>query len=1800
MESPELNTALTDLIGHLEVSTTKEQKEFTRLSKSLSETSFDKDRYLPVKKRYSYEESDLFFENRVSKERRKIIDTVVKTRATKEKETRFKVFRREVPVRDNLLPGSVADWAVGAKVDHAIGPFKGKDGRQFWYDFFPLEKFVALYVQGVSDPVLLFRARTEGRININVPIKVRAVKIYNLVQGSIWINSKFLAPNAPDGTYTGLTISGGKITLSNLPKLTGKKLTVSARTSITVSLNLDQPEVVDADTESPYGKNARKINLQLPEHLTFHFSGHGRSIDKVGSASWKVYGQALKFGWNDSVQTTYNPLIQRIFFPFKPSSQEVVVQENASEFNFLSGQAAIHSSGWVLPVSTIDVSQPLAAAGIGEVFIQCKEGLTNRWHGLKGGGYNLNAPGLLVGPGQILLADFAAGNTHASQSLQLWKDEQNKFGSKVNLTFAGKTAFFYVSNANGNELLMTFANADFQIDRPVKVNGDPTAVRSLNSLLVIAVSKTAKLIYLFDDNLILDDAQINNEDPIVPERMALALTNALFKVTQPNGCLLFGSLSENLEKVEKGVLLLAFGMYAYIPTLPDPYAANLCFLRGLLRERDKDVTVGTTASGQQLTASLFCLIAWDVPTDDKQYDKVNVSFHFAPLANQFSGIFLDRTGKEIECRVPSSTPSKRVKTHAVSNNGAKSDRFTDSDGPSSQLNALNVADFFNGVSESASVIGPVGGGDTLATHRSSAAASELDDPLPDYGAQWDKDTFHHNKDLFALLDVSTNADLFGISFDWLTRRDFGVSTRVDPTTGEALADFFPIQASGMDVVSAGANVKAFAVPQISWEPTFNLTPAIELGDPNFGFNYYPDDGGALRILNNSREKVVLAPKPINTFLTEKLDNEDDFFARCFFTLPFGMKAVAHLQKKYDSGNGNTRRGGILKLGSEEYGDLKGATQLRMIGGEAQAKVESDMFAGRTVQLANILDLDGQPPSTPKSTLGDSVTRIFNDSEFSPSGTSFILQRGVPLERIDLSGYGASAFSNWLNPKAAIAEVSQAKFDIMIGRCAHEIIQVKSIMYPWAIKVVRTITLFRVGSGYVYRYDTGWRPESNGQFNFRYFIKQDTNNDGKLESIEQSAEFQIHPGIVTGLFNITNIKETNEVADFKSTVIPEFLVDESTGEGEKNNANVSKDVLLRPVFFDADIEIENPVSGFQEKEVSVKDQLGNTHKTAKKLVASKRILGFVQLGPKGVPITSDVLAELVFKHASIGGPIDCEVNLVESAQKMRLSRFDFNNSFGANGSEKIFSVAGKGNVLLPKEGSWSMVRHERGTGDVTPAPTDLSVPVIREGMVIKNGETVKIEKSIDQVLTRIAEPTELLRQPNDTTINYGFLQSTDTQKALFLTPSFKNGQKKLLSKTTPLFVDAFRIVNSKGIFPNIGDAETNLGEAIPLEIAGTPFDKINLQDAGKDVFEFMDVQDTIDNAKQQGFKLLKKTADNFFELPTSFDLINIDDNFRLYIEYEGKGEKAKLDFDIDSVKKSWKGKMENISLVLDLAGIQRLMTISGNWDSENGKEATYPEPDLKFSPELQPLVDLLEILQSLQTGDYGDAVGKGLKLAMSNKAGSWEYKFEASKEIPVLRFPFPDALYNDPNAPFKLECGLKISAYFNAALKVTTDANELLPSAGGSLGFYARLSVMCVSISAATVYAIGQAEVTIAADTKIGPSLRMKFGFGAQIVVGLPVAGNVSILFVVGAEIFIAEGEVEVSAFLLFEGHAEILGGIVSITIRIEARGTYTKKAIGEGTRTDLECQVTFGLDISIAFIINISFTESWQEQRQIA
>ncbi len=243
--------------------------------------------------------------------------------------------------------------------------------------------------------------------------------------------------------------------------------------------------------------------------------------------------------------------------------------------------------------------------------------------------------------------------------------------------------------------------------------------------------------------------------------------------------------------------------------------------------------------------------------------------------------------------------------------------------------------------------------------------------------------------------------------------------------------------------------------------------------------------------------------------------------------------------------------------------------------------------------------------------------------------------------------------------------------------------------------------------------------------------------------------------------------------------------------------------------------------------------------------------------------------------------------------------------------------------------------------------------------------------------------------------------------------------------------------------------------------------------------------------------------------------------------------------------------------------------------------------------MQPVYDILQILLLLNGGDYAGALTKGLKIAMSNSPNNWEYKFQADKEIPVLRFPPPAGRYR----PLRLECYLKLGCYFNVGMPYP-EGGSPMPSGGAYLEFGGKLSVMCVSVAAATVYAVGTVTLRISADTVSGPGLYMKMGFGVELVVGLPVIGNVSVYFAAGVEISIDTRIIVVGAFILFRGRAELIGGLVTIQIQIEASGK-VRRDLGSG-RTDCIAQVTFSLDISIFLVINISFSKSFQENRQIA
>ena len=525
--------------------------------------------------------------------------------------------------------------------------------------------------------------------------------------------------------------------------------------------------------------------------------------------------------------------------------------------------------------------------------------------------------------------------------------------------------------------------------------------------------------------------------------------------------------------------------------------------------------------------------------------------------------------------------------------------------------------------------------------------------------------------------------------------------------------------------------------------------------------------------------------------------------------------------------------------------------------------------------------------------------------------------------------------------------------------------------------------------------------------------------------------------------------------------------------------------------------------------------------------------------------------------------------------MRVSRVEVNYSIDET-SQLVFVSAAMGMPVLPKDGSWSLVVHDKASKQVRPV-TDSPVSLLRKGVLNSNPENVLNSLNPKE----IAAASELFKLPTDRLAQYGFLQSTDTQKVLYRNPFFKLGES-LLHSTMPDLGDAYHLLNGKGIFPNLDNLPS-----------------LDLDAGGCETKIIQEGYQMVDKLS----KTLKSLKQNFAPA-TSFTFIDKPGIIKVYAEYAKTDKDGNslatglLDVGLNSAGNAdnWANAMNDITMVVDLVGMKRLFLITGEFNTKKGEAPEFKGPKLIPGKDLKPIIEILEILEVIGTSpDYASLVKKGLQVVMSNSPNNWEYKFQADKEIPVLRFP--PAYLDGPTTPLRLEASMKLGVYFNLAVPIPPTGLPAL-GAGAFIEFGAKLSVMCVSLAAATVYAVGTVTLRISGDTIKGPGLYMKMGFGIELMVGIPVVGNVSLYYGVGIEMSLDTTQITVAAFIVFRGRAELIGGLVTITIQIEASGKIHKE-LGSG-RTDCIAQVTFSIDVSILFVIDIHDTEQWQEARQIA
>ena len=448
---------------------------------------------------------------------------------------------------------------------------------------------------------------------------------------------------------------------------------------------------------------------------------------------------------------------------------------------------------------------------------------------------------------------------------------------------------------------------------------------------------------------------------------------------------------------------------------------------------------------------------------------------------------------------------------------------------------------------------------------------------------------------------------------------------------------------------------------------------------------------------------------------------------------------------------------------------------------------------------------------------------------------------LPLHRYDWSGYGASVFSHWRNLTQRPPNVSQVRFDVLNGRTSHEVIQVAAILWPCQAFLVRTITLERQNNASIVRWDSGWIASSDGRFTY------------------PGTQCTFHRGVGGGYTHIREIRDTPHIVTIGTA-------------------------QFQQVFFDADLEVDGVLTGARDGRVPV-----------------QRHIGFVQFAPASTDIDAATLAELLRREGSMGGAVDCEIEIGTSGPRVLVNRLLVGSAVRPPGTTE-FVVAVNGMPRFPQAGDWTAVRTQGG--QTTSVDPRIGLPLIREGVLAH----------------RFAAPADLFR-PLAPETTYGFLFSTRAHRVLLPSPEVAPGDRAITSPFHARAADPYAFAVTREVFP-----KTVASIEFP-----TPF----TLDLGGPVV-----------LAQQGAKR-----------PGDLELAS-NKVMRLYVE-------SAAAFDAAVNAGSWEMTSTEQTLCLDLLGRKKILAVRGKWEADAAGARKFKEANYELSDELKQVKEILDLLKKLK-------------------------------------------------------------------------------------------------------------------------------------------------------------------------------------------------------------------------------------------
>lgn len=1245
-------------------------------------------------------EDDLGIE--IPKEKLQQIETITKDGLLDKDQIYFKKVGRksQAPIvhrrtGDSLLPFDIFskgdEFRWNQRREDLIGPFLSEEGLSTWFDLYHYTDKLTVRSQRDQQAHFLFSAATKQIWSS----KLERGSSIVLKQGHIWIRAGLFSSAVDSNEYVGFVIRGGTFKIDNNFDWSGQFLDFENQFTGQLELRLQQP---DANSPNFDGCSAaQKIKFKYPEKIVLNWKlGKLVSIQSTEGA-FIGFGNECVFGPPDKrlqISTELNHIL--ITYPVQPTSWKG--DSNLSDLLQVEGELPIKKAAFALPLVRVTNPDTLSEPqNNGGWFLQLSKYFEGRWIGSDAQQPEalLQRPIVFLYPNALALYSkstniAARGNDLIEQEFLCWQLDANRAARiPFHLSYKGTFQLAYYCHAEEGSSLFIEGNGSTKNDRPRYADGSLMQIKDAKGWVVFS-RKGGK----FKITTILD-----NRASLDRQFKLLALENALLVSSLPYALILEGELEgSNHNHIGKGKMSLLTGVLRWKPTLPDPYISNL--QKGWIRGGDLSKENHLIAIKNKYTAYSLAKIEWE------EISKPMV--HFQSRLPLEAGVGIQSQSEPKISGLPKKVDKEELKNIKKYQINAEKKKVKETlERPFDQIESM-----LNG---------------------------------------------------WKLLDVSTNQDLIGVSISpglyRNTKQGFSrggnfVVTdhngEVDNPNNSELATAFVIK--DMAVHTPLRNTHVFMLPQVQWEPVQTLEEDQDVA----ALGWFPenlssaDDGGPTRIISTGERLSPVVPKIVADEIQSNF--EAGAPAAVLTTLSFGLKAVLGLSP-VDSASRHADSMEQVQPSFEER-QLRGGRQIKLLA-ESGSPVKTERspgFPGFTTQTLNGYELlTGTPLGL--SVLGAtvqspaSVESQFND-EFSVSGT----EPFVPVTRFDLSGYGASNFSDWDNP-GALAQIGKVQFKIMVGRTAMEIVKFVSKIYPWGITVTRSVTIERRSSGGVVRKDSGWQAAPEGIFDFR-----NGNNP---------QPYIFRPGLLRGINNAQNIRPvSDDILSFQ----------------DPNDASVT--VKLAPVYFDCDVIID----GQQDSNVT-----------------SKGALGFIQLLPKGDTLSVAAFQALIQEQGAIGGPIDAMLDVGGSGFSFGASRFELDVVNNAGSTE--FAGVVRGQPQLPGNGAWSVVKIASSTNlsdnqEAISADANKGTPLfIENSWQIPNGSGMNVSPSIGAY--RFVDANDLFRiDPN---FDYGFMQNSGSQAFLYRRPEIQPGDNFIKTSVPPAFADPFALLSSKGVFPPVANA-----------------------------------------------------------------------------------------------------------------------------------------------------------------------------------------------------------------------------------------------------------------------------------------------------------------------------------------------------------------------------------------------------------